>query len=556
MKRKSKIKSIHHLTQFVLFISLVFLYKTNIHAAITDDSYAYTISPNLMNATYQYLDEIYIQKYPDFGLELTYGSDADRAVIQKLCNIITEGKSTDSQKADAIVKWVSGNIKYQSLLNNTYYMPIDVFYNRTGNCEGYSLLISQLMRMAGIRAVPCSGYQGDMVKTIKLGQLTKPNTIGHAWVMAYIDNQWKLYDPLMNVHACTDRTYISKWYYFDFIDGITPYCEGVPDKYLHFGYNVFYINNRFIYYVDGIPASQKFNMSARFGIAINNIGYFTHCRYQGADGTNDPFQYVDQPARRNSMINDECYSNGWLNSFGSLFYARKNGILRSHTITEHNGQTLYFVYDGNTLILPEKATNYTMYQGYISIQKGSIFQAFEPTWTQEALQNGQILVWESLTPELATIDSNGKITAKSEGLATLTVVSKDSLDSNTHYYSAFLQFYITDNLNRVADYTDHSLQQMKKPEKTTMLKFKYKKKGTVSLSWKKQSSVNGYQIQYATNKKFKKSKTKNTKKNSISISKLKKKKTYYFRVRAYQTDEKKKRLYGAWSITKKIKIKK
>lgn len=82
-----------------------------------------------------------------------------------------------------------------------------------------------------------------------------------------------------------------------------------------------------------------------------------------------------------------------------------------------------------------------------------------------------------------------------------------------------------------------------------------KKKKQVVLKWKKFSGAKGYQIQYATNKKFKKKKIKYTSKKMYTIKKLKKKKTYYFRVRAYTIDGKKK-VYGKWSKVKKIRIKK
>jgi hypothetical protein len=77
----------------------------------------------------------------------------------------------------------------------------------------------------------------------------------------------------------------------------------------------------------------------------------------------------------------------------------------------------------------------------------------------------------------------------------------------------------------------------------------------IILKWKKVAGANGYQLQYATNKKFKAKKTKLTAKMKYTVKKLKKKKTYYVRVRAYTVSAGKK-LYGKWSSVKKIKIKK
>ena len=58
------------------------------------------------------------------------------------------------------------------------------------------------------------------------------------------------------------------------------------------------------------------------------------------------------------------------------------------------------------------------------------------------------------------------------------------------------------------------------------------------------------------NKKFtKKKKSKLTAKAKFTVKKLKKKRTYYFRVRAYKLNGKTK-VYGKWSKVKKVKVKK
>ena len=90
--------------------------------------------------------------------------------------------------------------------------------------------------------------------------------------------------------------------------------------------------------------------------------------------------------------------------------------------------------------------------------------------------------------------------------------------------------------------------------KVSSLKLKQKKR-TVTASWKKLTGAKGYQICYSTSKKWKGKKQKLVSKNKVVIKNLKKKKNYYFRVRAYRLEGTKK-VYGAWSNTKKIKIKK
>ena len=84
-------------------------------------------------------------------------------------------------------------------------------------------------------------------------------------------------------------------------------------------------------------------------------------------------------------------------------------------------------------------------------------------------------------------------------------------------------------------------------------------KKSITVTWKKQKkNVSGYQIQYSTSKKFDKAvKTKTvkgTKKTSLTISKLKAKKTYYVRIRTYKTIKGKK-YCSAWSKAKKVKTK-
>lgn len=92
----------------------------------------------------------------------------------------------------------------------------------------------------------------------------------------------------------------------------------------------------------------------------------------------------------------------------------------------------------------------------------------------------------------------------------------------------------------------------------TKLKIANQKGRKLSVTWKKQKKISGYQIQYSTGKAFAKgTKMTNIVKSSDKavIKKLKKGKTYYVRIRSYQKSGSKK-TYSAWSSYTKVKIKK
>ena len=96
-----------------------------------------------------------------------------------------------------------------------------------------------------------------------------------------------------------------------------------------------------------------------------------------------------------------------------------------------------------------------------------------------------------------------------------------------------------------------------KPKKTSIKKLsKGKKKFTVT--WAKVRGVKGYQIQYSSNKKFKKNNKSVTvtkqKTTKATVKKLKSKKKYYVRVRTYKTVNGKK-IYSSWSKVKSVKTK-
>lgn len=93
------------------------------------------------------------------------------------------------------------------------------------------------------------------------------------------------------------------------------------------------------------------------------------------------------------------------------------------------------------------------------------------------------------------------------------------------------------------------------------VKAKSTKKKTVKVTWKQiYKDITAYEVQYSTSNKFSKKATKTVVvkgkgSTSKTISKLKSKKTYYVRVRAYTDQTNNEKLYTPWSKTVKVKVK-
>ncbi|MGI6032280.1 MAG: Ig-like domain-containing protein [Coriobacteriales bacterium] len=149
--------------------------------------------------------------------------------------------------------------------------------------------------------------------------------------------------------------------------------------------------------------------------------------------------------------------------------------------------------------------------------------------------SGAKLSYKSSSTKIATVSSSGKVTIKRPGKATITVVAKAG-----NYNDA--TFKVTINA---------------KPKKVTLVKSKTKskKKGQITVTWKKVTGATGYKVSYKVGKKTKTKTVKGYKHTKKVLKKLKKGKKYTVKVRAY-TKSGGKTYYGAWSKAKKVKVKK
>ena len=164
-----------------------------------------------------------------------------------------------------------------------------------------------------------------------------------------------------------------------------------------------------------------------------------------------------------------------------------------------------------------------------STYKKSVGQSF----TLKPKAKGKI-TYKTGNKKVATVNSKGKVTVKGTGKATITVTAKA-----TSTYSK--------SVKKITVYGVPKKPEMKKLTAG-------KKKFTVQ--WKKDKKADGYQVQYSTDKKFKKNvKSVNVSKKSTkaTVKKLKKRKTYRVRVRSYKKINGKK-YYSGWGKVKSVKV--
>lgn len=119
-----------------------------------------------------------------------------------------------------------------------------------------------------------------------------------------------------------------------------------------------------------------------------------------------------------------------------------------------------------------------------------------------------------------------------------------------------------DVVNSTQTKEDINNSSAEKPKASKIVSLKKAKKA-FKVTWKKVENAQGYQIQYSTNKKFKKKTTvtktyKGNNEFTKTIKKLVAKKKYFVRVRAYKVanvDGKNIKIYSNWSAAKKVKVK-
>lgn len=140
------------------------------------------------------------------------------------------------------------------------------------------------------------------------------------------------------------------------------------------------------------------------------------------------------------------------------------------------------------------------------------------------------VTWKSSNKKVATVNSKGTVKGKSYGTATISATFVKGSKKTT------LKCKVTVG-----------------PSKLKSFKVKASK-GKITVSWKKNSAANGYEIYYSKNKSSGYKKLMTAKSNKAKVTKKLKSGTYYVKMRAYRLSGKKK-LYGSYTAVKTVTVK-
>ncbi|MDW7683420.1 MAG: transglutaminase domain-containing protein [Bacillota bacterium] len=113
------------------------------------------------------------------------GIETTNSQIVSLSNKLTQGMSSDWEKARAITQWVSTNIKYDANAANRNQGALTALETRKGVCEDYAKLSTALGRAAGIPTRVVYGYTDNGSKWTTSSSLGL-NGYRHAWVEYYL----------------------------------------------------------------------------------------------------------------------------------------------------------------------------------------------------------------------------------------------------------------------------------------------------------------------------------------------------------------------------------
>lgn len=253
--------------------------------------------------------------------------------------------------------------------------------------------------------------------------------------------------------------------------------------------------------------------------------------------------WMSSYGHKDNMLNSEYLSVG-IGCFyqnGSLYWVQCFGYdsAISGTNPGKSKKTYTIEADISDMQLSIEKSSVSLIAGKSKTMKVKV--STKETWGSAASLDNSCLTWKSSNKNVAVVD-NGKITGVSDGKATITAK------------------LVAENGTTVAKVSTAVTCQ--KVSKVTSVKLSAGKR-KLTLTWKKKTGIDGYQVQVATNKLYKNAQSYTVKKSATKKvftkykgKRLKAKKRYYIRIRAYvietMQDGEQKKSYSNWTSINKV----
>lgn len=293
-----------------------------------------------------------------------------------IVNSVIQAGMTDYQKIAALHDWVVTHVKYDTTLKNI--SDYDALVNGTTVCRGYSMLLYKLLTSAGLNS-------HIVIGKVSTGFKFRRSAEGHAWNMVQLNGNWYFIDST-NDGLSTDQT--TKFFL-------------VSSKTLK--------QNGFIWDESKFPsAANNYNSTQ----SSSGTGVVTLKRIN----INGRLTYSLTPL---TLSATGLYSDGsrlqltgtqvvWTSSNPNVATIDSNGNV---TFTGNSGEVSITAVSGGISTSVSTTVSYQLGMNRINYSTSSQTLSLYKVYNNGLIvQISSGITWSSLTPTVASIDSNGSIT--------------------------------------------------------------------------------------------------------------------------------------------------
>ena len=148
-----------------------------------------------------------VRSVPDPAKELVFKKPKEG--LPQVVKFLTTGASSNSAKVKVMHDWICDNISYDT---DMYFSGRvskqdyeSVLKKKKAVCSGYSSLMNEMCRLAGIESIGIHGYSKGFGYT---GKLDKPD---HEWNAVNLGNKWQLIDICWDAGYVEYKTFIKRY---------------------------------------------------------------------------------------------------------------------------------------------------------------------------------------------------------------------------------------------------------------------------------------------------------------------------------------------------------